>query len=62
MGSIYTDLNDYKTALSEYEKAFRVRCTNPISPEYENILDLIHDLYDKLSLYIKLGQPNMKRP
>ncbi len=34
MGSIYVDLNDYKTALLEYEKAFRVRCTNPISPEY----------------------------
>lgn len=32
MGTIYTDLNDYKTGLAEYEKAFRVRCTNPISP------------------------------
>lgn len=42
MGGIYVELNDFKTALLEYEKAFRVRCTNPISPEYENILDLIH--------------------
>lgn len=25
-------------------------------------MDLIHDLYDKLCLYIRMGQPNMKRP
>jgi hypothetical protein len=32
------------------------------SEEYFNVLDLIHELYDKLSLFIIQGQPKVKKP
>jgi tetratricopeptide (TPR) repeat protein len=33
MGIIYTELNDFKTAMIEYEKAFQLRSTEPHSAE-----------------------------
>lgn len=42
MGIIYTELNDFKTAMNEYEKAFKLRSGEPTSPEYFNVLELIH--------------------
>lgn len=32
MGIIYTELNDFKTAMYEYEKAFKLRMSEPYSP------------------------------
>jgi hypothetical protein len=61
MGIIYTELNDFKTAMLEYEKAFQLRSSEPYSPEFLNILDLIHELHDKLSFFIKQGQPKVKK-
>lgn len=38
MGIIYTELNDFKTAMIEYEKAFKLRSAEPQSAEYFNVL------------------------
>ena len=62
MGIIYTELNDFKTAMIEYEKAFQLRYGEPNSPAFFNVLDLIHELYDKLCLFIEEGQPKVKKP
>ena len=62
MGIIYTELNDFKTAWNEYKKTFQLRSNEPESAEYHNILNLIHELYDKLSLFIEAGQPKVKKP
>lgn len=56
MGLVYLELNDFITAMIEYEKAFKIRSSNPYSAEYRNVVDLIHELYDKLSLYINSEQ------
>lgn len=32
MGIIYTELNDFKTAMMEYDKAFQLRSAEPYSP------------------------------
>lgn len=61
MGIIYTELNDFKTAMIEYEKAFQLRSSEPNSPEFLNVLDLIHELHEKLSLFIEQGQPRVKK-
>lgn len=61
MGIIYTELNDFKTGMLEYEKAFQLRSVEPYSPEFHNVLDLIHELYDKLTLFIEAGQPKVKK-
>lgn len=42
MGLVYLELNDFITAMLEYEKAFKIRSTNPYSAEYRNVVDLIH--------------------
>jgi hypothetical protein len=39
-----------------------MRSSEPYSPEFYNILELIHELYDKLSLFIESGQPKIKKP
>jgi hypothetical protein len=62
MGIIYTELNDFKTAMIEYDKAFKLRSIETKSPEYFNVLELIHELYDKLTLFIDQGQPKVKKP
>lgn len=46
----------------EYEKAFRIRSLNPYSAEFKNVVDLIHELYDKLCLFINTEQDEMKKP
>jgi hypothetical protein len=62
MGIIYTELNDFKTGMIEYEKAFKLRAIEPKSSEFFNVLELIHELYDKLTLFIEQGQPKVKKP
>ena len=46
----------------EYEKAFQLRSNEPYSAEFQNILELIHELYDKLSFFIDSKQPRVKKP
>lgn len=38
MGMIYVELNDFITAMIEYEKAFKIRSVNPYSAEYRNVI------------------------
>lgn len=38
LGIIFMELNDFKTAMTEYEAALRIRSSNPISPEYRNLI------------------------
>lgn len=46
MGMIYTELNDFKTALEKYDKALLIRKgINCYSDEYEKTIELIQDLY-----------------
>ena len=59
---IYAEVNDFITAMIEYEKAFKIRASNPYSPEYSNVLDLIHELYDKLCLFINAEHEDLKKP
>lgn len=40
----------------EYEKAFKIRSVNPYSAEYRNVIELIHELYDKLCIFISSEQ------
>lgn len=42
MGIIYTELNDFKTGMIEFDKAFRLRVIEPKSAEFFNVLELIH--------------------
>lgn len=46
----------------EYEKAFKIRSIDSYSPAYMNLIDLIHELYDKLDLYISTEQDGLKKP
>lgn len=62
MGIVYVELNDFITGMLEYQKAFKIRSSNPYSPEYRNVVDLIHELYDKLSLFINSEQEGLKKP
>lgn len=62
VGGIYVEVNDFITANIEYEKAFKIRSANPYSPEYRNVLDLIHELYDKLTLFVDQEQDGLKKP
>ena len=38
MGIIYTELNDFKTALIEYEHAYKLRSVEPQSAEFQNVI------------------------
>jgi hypothetical protein len=42
MGIIYTELNDFKTGMIEFDKAFKLRAIEPKSAEFFNVLELIH--------------------
>lgn len=39
-----------------------MRSIEPKSAEFFNVLELIHELYDKLTLFIVQGQPKVKKP
>ena len=62
MGAIYVEVNDFITAMIEYEKAFKIRASNPYSPEYRNVIDMIHELYDKLCLFVTEEHEGFKKP
>ena len=37
----------------EYENAYRIRSSNIVSAECRNLVDLIHELYHRLKLYLE---------
>lgn len=54
-GIIYADRNDFYSAYESFEDALKIRINKnePFSPEVNYVVHLIHELYDKLCLYIE---------
>lgn len=61
MGIIYLEMNDFVTAFQQFELAFNIRQGNPYSDEFNNVMELIDELYEKLCHFIASDQEEIKK-